>query len=104
MWKNLNTSDYLIISSGFAGLCSALSYLLKVEEGKPFKWTEFFLYIVISAVFGLITFEFLTYKAFPPEFSSAMCGVSGWLGTRIIKIAEIVIRKRLGITKEDMKE
>ena len=29
------------ISTVFAGLCGALAYGVKREEGKPFKWSEF---------------------------------------------------------------
>ncbi len=95
--------QHLLISFGFAGVCGALSYMLKVEEGKPFKWGEFFLHTAISAVFGLISFEIFAYEGFPPAFAGAMSGVSGWLGTRVARIAEVIIRKKLGLTKEDLK-
>lgn len=44
VWTNL------AISGGFAALCGGLSYLLKVEEGKPFKFSEFILHVSISGV------------------------------------------------------
>ena len=82
----------------FAGFCGSLSYFLKVEEGHPFRWTEFILHTTISAVCGLITFEIM-----PPQVAGALCGMSGWMGTRLLRILEIVIRKKLGVTKEELK-
>lgn len=96
--------DYLIISGLFAGLCGALSYLLKVEENRKFVWSEFILHTIISAVFGLIAFEILIFEGFPPELCGALCGMAGWFGTRIVKIIEIMIRKKLGITKREWKD
>lgn len=110
--RQLSEEAILAICGGFAGVCGSLSYLLKVEEGKPFKWGEFALHTAISAAFGLITYELLSYEDFPPQVAGALCGVAGWGGTRLIRIFEIllpkiaaaVLRKKLGITKEDLKE
>lgn len=110
--KSLSDGQILGICGAFAGFCGSLSYLLKVEEGKPFKWGEFALHTAISAAFGLITYELLSYEDFPPQVAGALCGVAGWGGTRLIRIFEIllpkiaaaVLRKKLGITKEDLKE
>ena len=109
--KSLSDGQILGICGGFAGFCGALSYLLKVEEGKPFSWREFALHTTISAVFGLIAYELLSYESFPPQVAGALCGVAGWGGTRLIRIVEIllpkiaaaVLRKKLGIDKEDLK-
>lgn len=110
--KSLSDGQILGICGAFAGFCGSLSYLLKVEEGKPFSWREFALHTTISAAFGLITYELLSYEDFPPQVAGALCGVAGWGGTRLIRIFEIllpkiaaaVLRKKLGITKEDLKE
>jgi hypothetical protein len=91
---------YVATASGFAGVCGALSYLLKIEEGKRFKWSEFILHTATSAAFGYIAYEALLYKAFPPEYASALCGVAGYLGTRCVRIAELVIKKKLGISDD----
>lgn len=92
----------VFICSGFAGVCGALSYLLKVEEGKPFELKEFLLHTTISAVFGMIAYELLAYENFPPQVAGALCGVAGWGGTRLIRLFEVVLRKRLGVKKEDL--
>lgn len=88
------THNYLVMGGGFAGLCGALSYLLKVEEGKEFKWHEFLLHTAISMVAGLIAFEIFTYHGFPPELSGALSGTAGWAGTRIVRIIEILLERR----------
>lgn len=110
--RQLSEEAILAICGGFAGVCGSLSYLLKVEEGKKFSWPEFALHTAISAVFGLITYELLSYEEFPPNVAGALCGVAGWGGTRLIRIIEIIlpkivaaiIRKKLGISKEDLKD
>lgn len=102
LFKNLSHEGFLLLGGGFAGLCGSLSYLLKVEEGKPFKWSEFLLHLAISAAFGVIAFEIMTFEHIPDEVAAGICGMSGWMGTRIARIIEIVIRKKLGISKQDM--
>lgn len=90
------------MASGFGGICGWLSYLLKVEEGKKFFFKEFILHGAISAVCGLICFELLRFEGLPAELCGSLSGVAGWGGTRLIRLAEIVIRKRLGVAKEDL--
>lgn len=102
--KDLTHTEALIVGGGFAGLGGSLSYLLKMYEGKPFKVGEFILHIAISAFFGLIAFEVCAYFGLKPEYCGAASGMAGWFGTRVARIAEIVVRKRLGITKEDMNQ
>lgn len=101
-FQSLSNLQIAGICACFAGLCSSLSYLLKVEEGHPFKWREFALHISISAVFGLMTFEVLDFYGFPPQIAGAVCGAAGWMGTRLIRLLEIVVRKKLGVTKEEL--
>ena len=102
LMKNLTNIDYLAISGGFAGLGGSLSYLLKVKEGKPFKMGEFLLHIFISAFFGLITFELCTYFGLEPEYCGAASGMAGWMGTRVARIGEILVYRKLNIKKEDL--
>lgn len=110
--RQLSEEAILAICGGFAGVCGSLSYLLKVEEGKKFSWPEFALHTTISAVFGLIAYELLSYEEFPPQVAGALCGVAGWGGTRLIRIIEIVlpriavavISKKLNIDEEDLKD
>lgn len=92
------------ICSGFSGLCGGLSYLLKVEEGKPFKWGEFLLHSGISAVFGAGAFSILDYYGVPPQVAGAICGVAGWMGTRGLRLIEVLIIKRSGVTPEELKK
>lgn len=100
--QHLSSIDIAGICAVFAGFCGSLSYFLKVEEGHPFKWSEFVLHTLTSAVFGLMTYEILSYYGMPPQVSGALCGMAGWMGTRGARILEIVIRKRAGVTKEEL--
>lgn len=90
VWANL------AVSCIFAAVCGSLSYLLKVEEGKQFKWTEFVLHTVISAVCGLITYTTLRNLAgFDPDVCGAFCGIAGWMGTRLLRVIEIRVQKNI---------
>lgn len=102
--KSLTELDAALISTAFAGACGSLSFLLKVEEGKPFKWREFFLHTAASAAFGFIAYEALSYESFPPQLAGALCGIAGWGGTRFARIFEVILLKRLGIKKEEIEE
>lgn len=102
-FKNLNEFQMLGIAGSFASVCGWLSYLLSVQEGKRFKWSEFFLHGAISAVCGLISYEILAYESLPPQLCGALSGLAGWGGTRVLRLIEIVVTKRLGVEKEDLK-
>lgn len=95
---------YIATATSFASVCGALSYLLKVEEGKPFKWSEFLIHTATSAAFGYIAYEALLWKAFSPEYASALCGIAGYLGTRCVRIAELFVKKKLGLLEDERKE
>ncbi len=100
--RELTHTDALIVSGGFAGVCGSVSYWLKVTEEKPFSWREFILHVLASAIFGLIAFEFASFEGMPNGMAGAIAGMSGWMGTRVARIAEVLIRKKLGITKDEL--
>lgn len=103
MWlKELSHGDYVIVSSAFAGVCGSVSYLLKTTEGKPFKWSEFFIHVVASMIFGLLAFEFFSYEGVPDEFCGAISGSAGWLGTRVARLVEILVSRKFGIAPEEL--
>lgn len=87
---------------GIAAFCGALSYLLKVEEGKPFKVSELLLHTVISGVFGYLAGCILETQGVPTGSICSLCGVAGWGGTRLIRLLEVAFVKRLGVTREDL--
>ena len=101
-YRDLSDGQIWASAGGFATICGWLSYLLKVQEGKAFTWREFLLHGAISAVCGLISYEVLFYEGFPPQLCGALSGMAGWGGTRLIRLLEIVLEKRLGVTKEDL--
>ena len=86
----------------FASACGALHYWLRVEEGLPFKWASLVLHCLISGMCGVITYQILAFYGISHEVAGAMCGLSGWMGTSILRYAEIAVRKRMGVKKEDL--
>lgn len=89
--------------TGFASICGALHYWLRVEEGLSFKWSFFILHCLISGMCGVITYQVLAFYGISHGMAGAMCGLSGWMGTSILRYAEIAVRKRMGVNKEDLK-
>lgn len=103
MWlKNLSHDDFILVSGAFAGICGSISYLLKTQEGKVFKCSEFLIHIAASIIFGILAFELCSYLGVNDEYCGAMSGMAGWLGTRVARIFEIMIYKKLGLKKEDL--
>lgn len=102
----MNNIDWNAVgmASGFGGICGWLSYLLKVEEGKKFSFKEFILHGAISAVCGLICFELLRFEGLPAELCGSLSGVAGWGGTRLIRLVEILIRRRAQVSKAELDE
>lgn len=98
----INELQAVSASGAFAAICGWLNYLLTVQEGRPFSFKEFLLHGLISAICGLICYEVMSYEGFPPNLCGALSGMAGWGGTRLIRLLEIVLEKRLGVTKEDL--
>lgn len=95
--KQFESLQTLLMTGGFAGVCGWLSYLLKVQEGKPFHWNELLLHGAISAVAGLVCFEMLAYADFPERLCSALSGVAGWGGTRFFKLIWLLGSHKTGL-------
>lgn len=94
----------IFLCGSFAGISGGLSYLVKVREGQKFKWGEFFLHLAISAVAGVIAYHLLHYLSTPVDLAGALCGIAGWMGTRLMRIFEIIFLRRLGVEKEMLDE
>ena len=92
----------LLIAGAFASLGGLLHYLLKVKEGAKFEWGVMFLHMAISAFAGLISFSGLTHFGADPTFAGSLSGVAGWMGTRFMRILEVVSLKRAQVEKEDV--
>lgn len=71
--------------------------MLKVYEGKRFTWGEFLLHLLVSGVAGVIAYQLLHYLDTPADLTSALCGISGWMGTRMMRIFELLFLRRIGV-------
>ena len=92
----------LCVAGVFASLGGLLHYLLKVKEGAKFEWGLMFLHMAISAFAGLIAFSGLTHYGADPTFAGSLSGVAGWMGTRFMRILEVVSYKKAEVKKEDV--
>lgn len=87
--------------TGFASLTGGLSYFVQVQEGKKFSCLGFLVHFCVSAVAGFITYLILHYMSTPPDLSGALCGIAGWMGTRMMRIFELLIYRRYGVDPKD---
>ena len=78
-----------------------LNYWLKVCEGKTFSWKELAMHLSTSAFTGWMVYEILDYIGLPPGVCAALCGMSGWMGTRLLRIAEIIVKTKAGAEKQN---
>ena len=95
---------FFILSSGlFAAIGGSINYVLKVIEGHRFSWAEFLVHTLISAFFGFVAYEFFAFEGIPPQFSAALSGMTGYYGTRISRIVEVVVlKKKLGLDPKEV--
>ena len=82
------------VCASFGAVGGFLNYWLKVVEGHPFSIREVVVYTATSAFSGFITYECLDYLGLPPGLCAALCGMSGWMGTRLMRIVEAVIKQK----------
>lgn len=102
--EELSGNEIVAVCAGVGAFGGVLNYLHRVVEGRPFKAVEFLLYTATSVFCGVLTGGVLHSAEFPLEVICAVCGVAGWMGTGLLRLLEVVARKRLGITKGDLDE
>lgn len=102
-FKEFSSTDYFFFSGAFSSLLGSVSYVLKTQEGKQFKWIEFVAHTLASGGMGWLAYELLKYGGLSPEFCAVSSGWAGWLGTRFARIVEVLLMKRTGLTKEDLR-
>ena len=84
----------------FGAAGGGLSYWLKSLERKAFSWGELIAHTLSSAMFGVIAVQLGQGFHVDPSFLGALAGIAGWMGTRCVRIAELVIRQKLGVKDE----
>lgn len=104
MHDSLNHFEQLSIASSFAGICGALSYGLRVRQGKPFSMIDLILNAIVSAACGLIAFEILQNEGFMPQLSGALCGVAGFVGTTLVRFVQTFTDVKTEQIINDVKE
>lgn len=84
-FKEFSDLQALVASTGFAGVCGWLNYLLSVQEGRSFSWREMLLHCAISAMCGLISYELLAFEGLPP----GVCVVRflAWRGGAVLALS-----------------
>ena len=100
LWQH---SQQFGVAGIFASLSGFVSYLTSVQEGRPFKWTELVLNVISSGLAGVVSCGILLHYQMDIEFTCALCGVAGWLGTRFWKIVDVLVFRRVGVKQEDIR-
>lgn len=88
------------VCAAFAAVGGFLNYWVKVTEGRSFSVREVVVYTATSAFAGFMAFELLDYLGFPPGVCAALCGMAGWMGTRLLRIGEAIIAQKADKAKE----
>lgn len=89
------------VCAAFAAVGGFLNYWVKVTEGRSFSVREVIVYTAVSAFAGFMAFELLDYLGFPPGVCAALCGMAGWMGTRLLRIGEAIVRNKAELGKND---
>lgn len=101
--RDLSSTDIAGVCASVGAACGVLAYLQDLAEGKPFKLLVFISKTGLSALAGWAAGELLAYQGIPPELLFALSGVAGYMGTTLLKVAMVVVPRRLGVSKEDLK-
>ena len=108
MQEHISDAAAAGIFAGFGTLSGVLSYLSAVLDGRPFRWTSFFINSAVSGACSFFVGEALIDYGLSVRLTLAICGMVGWMGPHLPKLIEsILIRlalRRYGISqKEDQK-
>jgi len=96
----LSRAEIAEVCAAFGAVGGFLNYWVKTTEGKSFSWRELIVYTATSAFCGFMSYELLDFWGFPPGVCAALCGMSGWMGTRLLRIGEAVIQHHAEVKKE----
>lgn len=99
--SELGRTEIAGVCAAFAATGGFLNYWVKICEGREFSLREVVVYTSVSAFCGFMSFELLDYCGFPPGVCAALCGMSGWMGTRLLRIGEAIIRNKTDVEKKN---
>ena len=104
-YRDLSDGQILAAAGGFATILRlAFGPGLKVQEGKAFTLAErIFAPWSDQCCMWADQLRGAFYEGFPPQLCGALSGMAGWGGTRVIRLLEVVLQKRLGLDEEDLK-
>lgn len=93
----LSEAEITVVAGAFAGVGGLLFYLLGVEKGRPFHLWSCVLHVAISIFCGVIVYAIFVYAGVPPLVAAGISWLAGWMGDRLLKLLELVVRIRLGV-------
>lgn len=105
MQEHLQTlSDWTIggMCTGFAVICGCIRYMTSVEAGREFSWRALLTEGASSGAIGAMAFGVVSSYEIAPGYEGAVCGMAGWLGAVLAKVALAALMKHLGVTKADI--
>lgn len=93
--RMLDSARGLLTAVGAGAVGGVLAYFVRVAEGKPFKFTDMVLHTAVSGFCGYIAYGLCSYLSLPDAACGAICGIAGWMGTRLLRLLEMRIEHRL---------
>jgi len=98
--QEMSRAEIASVCAVFGAVGGYLNYWVKVTEGRTFSLREVIVYTATSAFSGFIAFELLDYLGFPPGVCAALCGMAGWMGTRLLRIGEAIVANKAKAKEE----
>ncbi len=77
-------------------LGTVANYAWQIMNGEQFRWSFFFLKIMISVFAGALVLLLASYSSWAAEIAGGIAGLAGWSGAEAVKIIEARFLKRLG--------
>lgn len=99
LWWWIQAAAYVAFAS-FGGLMGHM--LRTIESGNKISWARAFIESASAGFVGLLVLLMCQAMSLSAEWTGVIVGMAGWLGANAtIRIVETVVRKRLGIDKDN---
>ena len=101
--KTMTDPHYIASAVALAGATGWANYVSQLKESKSFSWLEMFCHVGMSMFCGYAAFELSAWQGYPGEIAGCISGGAGYMGTRLLRIFEVVVMKKTGVTKDDVR-
>lgn len=102
--KTMTDPHYIASAVALAAGTGWANYVSQLKEGKAFSWLEMLCHVGMSMFCGYAAFELSAWQGYPGEIAGCISGGAGYMGTRLLRIFEVVVMKKTGVSEKDIKD